>query len=178
MTKPYSISSGTIFHALDTARLDTEKQKMDRGGGKEKIRFAAQIGGYLGLCRAVFVLSATGGRVQPSKYDAEWHFTPLIVAPLAEEVVFRYLLQKQIYSWVEKKTGLDFLKSKSFRILSTNALFALYHGKPFQTALIGLLPANAIVFEVTDSLKMSILSHFVNNLVVVTGHVLPHLWTS
>ncbi|MDN3505781.1 MAG: CPBP family intramembrane metalloprotease [Simkaniaceae bacterium] len=85
----------------------------------------------------------------------------IFIGPVVEEVFYRYLIQNKLCSFLEQK--FEHLQSRSFKIISTNIFFAVSHLNLYQGIRISLFPHEAIVYEVTGSLKAAILAHVVHN---------------
>jgi len=93
----------------------------------------------------------------------EGYFIICMLAPLAEEVVFRGAIIRAILKWREDKEGIG-ISSEWFAIVVSAILFAAIHANPAQipaALIIGILLG--WIFIKTNSIVPGLIIHWINN---------------
>ncbi|MBA2728782.1 MAG: CPBP family intramembrane metalloprotease [Parachlamydiaceae bacterium] len=177
---------GSIFHGLNNERLTSDRiAKLNLSlGGKiwdaviAGTRRIIQVVIFLNV--AVFVINTLGiatlgvaaVSITPTFFEI------VVVAPILEELLFRGILQDSIAYIQKRMPSQAWIASPACRILITSAFFAGVHlgnaGRwmgtaeaVLQTAQAFIWPTCSIIYETTDSLNASIVTHVTNNFIAM-----------
>lgn len=157
---------GTIFHAWN---VENDIQANRIPTFKVQVVYTLKISVISSVFRAPFLADRfnTSG-VECGPFRATF-LADKVIIPIIEELAFRYFLQGKILPWIAKKLNCDILKKPRYKIFIAHFLFSILHTIPQKRILSHrlLFPTYSIVFEVTRSTKMAIISHAAWNIFAV-----------
>lgn len=186
-----SCTRGTIFHGLDSERLEHDKKEYKDATYFSKIRLGISMGAQGFLVSLVVntvanILIETRGKTSGNLLSIS--YTQLVAVAVIEEIIFRFLIQNAIeliqntavhYASDSLKENRAFIwvTSPSCRVLATSAIFAAVHltnggtyisvaGAAVQAFTILINSNETVAYEISGDFITPVVCHITNNTIV------------